>query len=273
MTVYRDPIYIDKGILAPIANRWGIEVDREVEVTARDLTNKKGGFEGKTSIGGIASAGLNLGGGTEAEISQKRIIQAHPGAALNELIDILYRDNELLNLEDEAIRKSSLVEIEGDWEISPITEIGSMMGSLIQMMTTDPNIMHSKEVPLELAANLVLPNSISNRKIVLTKIKESEEEQTIIALLDSDLLVGNYSEDDLEDDKTVLGLVETFKPENGIYSLERYFSGGMARTLRRKMKPEKIYESLGTLYDGDFSEEDLKISGPLVVVKVVAVYP
>lgn len=264
---------MDKEILTPIANQWGIEVDTEVEVTARDLTDKKGGFKGKASVGGLASAGLNLGGGTEAEVSQKRTVKAHPGAALNELIEKLYLTDGLINnSEDQAISKSTLVEIEGDWEISPVTEIGAIMGHLIQLMRKDPKVIESKEMPPEFAANFVSSRTGSNRKIVLTKIKESAEERTVVALLDSDLLVGNSSEDDLEDDKTILGLVETFKPEGSSYSLERYFSGGMARTLRRQMKSQNLYKSLGALYE-DFSEEDLTISGPLIVLRVVAVYP
>lgn len=165
------------------------------------------------------------------------------------------------------------MEIEGDWEISPVTEIGSTVGSLIQLMVKDPNIMHASEMPPQVIASFISPDSTSNRKIVLSKLEEPGDEYKIIALLDSDLLVRNYSEDDLEDDKTILGLIETFKPEGGSYSLERFFSGGMTRAMRRQMKPEKLYGSLGALYGGDFSEEDFKIPGPLVVVRVVAVYP
>jgi len=34
-----------------------------------------------------------------------------------------------------------------------------------------------------------------------------------------------------------------------------------------------MYETLGTMQGENFSEEDLKVPGPVVVLKVVAVYP
>lgn len=274
MNIYRNPVYLDREILTPIANQWGIEVDTEIEVTARDLTDKKGGFNGNASLPGVGSVGLDLGGGTEAEISQTRVVKAHPGAALNALVNDLRSGGSLITkLENETVTKSSLVEIEGDWEVSPVTDTGAMIGALIQLMLKNPQAIESREVPPEIAASFASPQTISNRKIVLRKINESEDDTKVIALLDSGLLVGNNSEDDLEDDKTILGLVETFKPEGGSYSLERFFSGGMGRALRRQMKTEKMYETLGTMHGENFSEEDLKVPGPVVVLKVVAVYP
>lgn len=90
---------------------------------------------------------------------------------------------------------------------------------------------------------------------------------TVIALLDSEWLVGNNTEDDLEEDRTFFGLVETFKPKGKIYSLEKHFTRGLNRTLRRKIDLKQLYESV------ELSEEDLKFHGPLVVIKVIAVYP
>ena len=265
---------MDTDILTPIANQWEIEVDAEIEVTARDLSNKKGGFDGKATLPGVGAAALNLGGGTEAEVSQKRVVKAHPGAALNSLIAALHRDSSVItDLESDSIEKSALAEIEGDWEVSPITDTGAMIESMISLIAKNPQLMKSTEAPPELVAGFMSPKSSPDRKVVLTRVTESDEETKVIALLDSGCLVNGCSEDDLEDDKTVLGLVETFKPEGGSYSLERYFSGGMGRALRRQMKAENLFESMGKIYGDNFSRDDLTIAGPLVVLKVVAVYP
>ncbi len=189
MKIYRKPIYLNKEILTPIANERGIEIDTEVEVTVRDLKTKKGGLSGSGTIPGIASANLDLGRGTEGEVSQSRVVKAHPGAALNELIDDFHSAGSLItDLEGEPVSKSSLVEIEGDWEVSPVTDTGAMIGMLIQLMLKNPQAIESREVPPEIAANFASPQTISNRKIVLRKINESDEDTKVIALLDSELL-------------------------------------------------------------------------------------
>lgn len=274
MQIYRPPIYLDKEILTPIANQLGIEVDTDIEVTARDRTSKKRGFSGGGAIPGVGNARLDLGGDTEGEVAHSRVIKAHPGAALNGLIDKLRKDNLLItDLEEQTVVKSALVELEADWEISPVTDTGALIRSMIQFMSSNPQALQTEELPPAIAASIISPEAAPNRKIVLTRVEESEEETKVIVLLDSGLLIDNHSEDDLEDDKTILGLVETFKAEGKSYSLDSFLSGGIGRALRRQIDTKKMYESLGALYGDKFSEEDLKIQGPVVVLRAVAVYP
>ena len=253
MRIYRDPIYLNKEALTPIANSFGIEVDTSIEVDTRDLTNKKGGFDAGATIPGT-SIGIkgNLGGGTESEISQKRTVTAHPGAALNNLIEKLQEDASLIDLSDEqAITKSALIEIESDWELSPVTDQGRILNLFIKLIQDA-----LKPRPPD-----------ENQKLIFIRTNESANDMTVIALLDSEWLVGNNTEDDLEEDRTFFGLVETFKPKGKIYSLEKHFTRGLNRTLRRKIDLKQLYESV------ELSEEDLKFHGPLVVIKVIAVYP
>ena len=272
MRIYRDPIYLNKEALTPIANNFGIEVDTSIEVDTRDLTNKKGGFDAGATIPGT-SIGIkgNLGGGTESEISQKRTVTAHPGAALNNLIEKLQEEESLIDLSDEqAITKSALIEIESDWELSPVTDQGRMLNLVLKQLLQNPNNI-PKEVPVELIRDVLEPRPTDeNQKLIFIRTNESADDMTVIALLDSKWLVGNNTEDDLEEDRTFFGLVETFKPEGGFYSLEKHFTRGLNRKAWRKMKKpdrEKLYNSL------ELSEEDLKFHGPLVVIKVIAVYP
>ena len=267
MRIYRDPIYLDKDALTPIANSFGIEVDTSIEVDTRDLTNKKGGFDAGATIPGT-SIGIkgNLGGGTESEISQKRTVTAHPGAALNNLIEKLQEDASLIDLSDEqAITKSALIEIESDWELSPVTDQGRMLNLVLKQLLQDPNNI-PKEVPVKLIQDALKPRP-TDQKLIFIRANESADDMTVIALLDSKWLVGNNTEDDLEEDRTFFGLVETFKPEGGFYSLEKHFTRGLNRALRRKVDLKQLYKSV------ELSEEDLKFHGPLVVIKVIAVYP
>ena len=148
MRIYRDPIYLNREALTPIANSFGIEVDTSIEVATRDLTNKKGGFDAGATIPGT-SIGIkgNLGGGTESEISQKRTVTAHPGAALNNLIEKLQEDASLIDLSDgQAITKSALIEIESDWELSPVTDQGRILNLFIEQILQNPNNI-PKKVP------------------------------------------------------------------------------------------------------------------------------
>ena len=269
MRIYRDPIYLDKDALTPIANSFGIEVDTSIEVDTRDLTNKKGGFDAGATIPGT-SIGIkgNLGGGTESEISQKRTVTAHPGAALNNLIEKLQEEESLIDLSDEqAITKSALIEIESDWELSPVTDQGRMLNLVLKQLLQNPNNI-PKEVPVELIRDVLEPRPTDeNQKLIFIRTNESADDMTVIALLDSEWLVGNNTEDDLEEDRTFFGLVEAFKPEGKVYSLEKHFTRGLNRALRRKVDSKQLYNSV------ELSEEDLKFHGPLVVIKVIAVYP
>lgn len=274
MRIYRTPIYLDKEILTPVANQFGIEVDTDIEITATDRTSKRRGLNAGGSIPGAMGARLDLGKDAEGEVAHSRVIKAHPGAALNELLDRLHESNSLItDLESDTVVKSALVELEADWEISPVTETGALIRSMIQLLAANPQALHADELPMDIAASLISPETSPNRKIVLTRCEEFQNETKVVALLDSGLLANNHSEDDLEDDKTILGLVETFKPEGQAYSLESFLSGGIGRALRRQLAPHKIYESLGALYESDFSEQDLKVDGPVVVLRVIAVYP
>lgn len=274
MRIYRTPIYLDKEILTPVANQLGIEVDTNIEITATDRTSKRRGLNAGGSIPGAMGARLDLGKDTEGEVAHSRVIKAHPGAALNELLDRLHESDSLItDLESDTVVKSALVELEADWEISPVTETGALIRSMIQLLAANPQALHADELPMDIAASLISPETSSNRKIVLTRCEESQNETKVVVLLDSGLLANNHSEDDLEDDKTILGLVETFKPEGKAYSLESFLSGGIGRALRRQLSAHKIYESLGALYESDFSEQDLKVDGPVVVLRAIAVYP
>ncbi|WP_314823042.1 hypothetical protein [Corynebacterium matruchotii] len=269
MRIYRDPIYLDKDALTPIANSFGIEVDTSIEVDTRDLTNKKGGFDAGATIPGT-SIGLkgNLGGGTESEISQKRTVTAHPGAALNNLIEKLQEDKSLIYLSDEqAITKSALIEIESDWKLSPVTDQGRILNLFIEQILQDPNNI-PKEIPAKLIQDALKPRPADeNQKLIFIRTNESDDDMTVIALLDSEWLVGNNTEDDLEEDRTFFGIVEAFKPKGKVYSLEKHFTRGLNRALRRKLDLKQLCNS------AELSEEDLKFHGPLVVIKVIAVYP
>ena len=142
-----------------------------------------------------------------------------------------------------------------------------MLNLFIEQIRQDPNNI-PKEVPAKLIQDALKPRPTDeNQKLIFIRANESADDMTVIALLDSEWLVGNNTEDDLEEDRTFFGLVETFKPEGGFYSLEKHFTRGLNRALRRKVDLKQLYESV------ELSEEDLKFHGPLVVIKVIAVYP
>ena len=275
MTFYRRPVYLDTDLLVPIANQFSIDVDTAVELTQKDTFDNNRRLSAASSLPGIANLGGEAGKVNVHELTQTRTITAHPGAALNQLIERLNEEGSAItDIDQSSIQKNSVIHLEGDWSVSPVTDTGAIFGTMLELFKENPSLINNKEVPNEFTAQLFSETKDPNgRQIVLTREKENEDQHNVIALLDSDNLIRSATEDDLEDDRTILGLVETFKVEGSFFNLEKFFMPAMPRALRRKMPLNDLYSQMAGITEGEVDKDSLKYPGPLIVIRTIAIYP
>lgn len=273
MSMFRSPLYLDTEILVPLANYHDIEVMVDVAVTQRDRGQRSGAAGVRASVPLPGSPGVELGGsrGSESEVTQARTVKDHPTNALNRLLDALAKSGDVTTgLPTSAITRHQLVELDGDWEISPATDVGALLTGMVAMIAQNPSALESSEPPAEFYS---LVNSEPARgSVVLNATIDGAEQAHVVVLLDSGRLVDRTSLDDLEDERTVFGQVDAMVAEGSQYSLEKFFLSGFSRPIRRAISVEQLLSGTELSLGKPMTIDDLKIEGPLVVVKAIAIY-
>lgn len=275
MSVFRSPLYLDVDTLVPMANYHDIEVMVDVAVTQRDLGQRSGGAAVKVKAPIPGSPGLELGGsrGAESELTQARTIKDHPTNALNRLLDALAKNGDVTtDLTVGAIRRHQAVELNGDWEISSAADAGSFLKAVVGMIAQNPALMeeNNSEVPPELYS--LLTSAPTHGSIVLDAILGDSAETHVLALLDAGCLVGTSTIDDLEGDRTIFGQVDALVGAESRYSLDKFFLSGIGRPVRRAIPMESLLGGMAEALGKPMTMDDLKIDGPLIVVKAIAIY-
>jgi len=273
VSVFRSPLYLDTEILVPLANYHDIEVMVDVVVTQRDRGERSGKAAVKASIPLPGTPGFELGGsrGSESEVTQARTVKDHPTNALNRLLDALAASGDVTtDLTTGAIRRRQLVELDGDWQISPATDVGSLLTAMVAMIAQNPSALESSKPPAELYS--LMTAGPARGSVVLNATLDGPDEMRVLVLLESGYLVGQTSLDDLEDERTVFGQVDAIVAEGSHYSLEKFFLSGFGRPLRRAISVEQLLEGMQSGFGRPMTLNDLNIDGPLVVVKGIAIY-
>ncbi|MCZ4540655.1 hypothetical protein O4090_11455 [Dietzia kunjamensis] len=270
MSFFRSPVFLDLETLVPLANFHDIEVMTDLSLSERDLGKKSANAGVKMGIPGGPNLEVGGGGNKESEITQSRTVKDHPTSALNRLLDGLVRSGELSSLQEGAIFKRQLVELDREWEISAATDIGSMLEGLVKFMVSNPAAMDAQKIPAE-AMSLMAGGSETGGTVVLEADEKDSEGRRIIVLLSAGDLTVKSTIDDLEGDRTVFGVVHEIVPESRQYSLEKVFLSGVSRSVRRAFKTEALLD-LATALNRPIGEDDLFVPGPLIVVKAIAVY-
>ncbi|ROZ61498.1 hypothetical protein EDL96_13245 [Kocuria soli] len=273
MRVFRSPLYLDIDILVPLANYHGIEVMVDVALSQRDRGERTGKAGANVALPIPGSPGFEFGGsrGSEAEITQARTVKDHPTNALNRLLDELAKANDITtDLSGSAITRHQIVECDGDWEISPATDVGAMLTSMVTIMSQNPSALESSAPPPEFYS--LMRSDPERGSVVLETTLEGADQLHVLVLLDSGCLVDRASLDSLEDERTVFGQVDVFLPEGSQYSLEKFFLSGFSRAIRRSISAEQLLSGMGASFGRPMTINDLKIDGPLVVVKPIAIY-
>lgn len=271
MSIFRSPLYLNIETLIPLANYHNIEVMADIQLTQRDL-GKRSGKAGVSASMPVAS--FNVGGtkGSESEVTQARTIKDHPSNALNRLLDELHRTDAITtDVTTSPIQRHQLVEIIGDWEISAATDAGSLLTAMAHIFANNPGIANSGTMDPASAYRLINPAQV-NGPVVLNAELNAAGPMHVVALLDGDLLVGSNSVDDLEGDRTVFAQVDTFEPEDSIYDLKKFFLSGLSRVIRRSINVEDLIASFTPVLGTELTTDDLRVKGPVIVVKPIAIY-
>lgn len=273
MSVFRSPLYLNPEILVPLANYHDIEVMTDVAVSQRDLGERSGKASASVAVPG--GAGVHLGGskGSETEITQDRVVRAHPADALNRVLDTLTQKDDLTRdfTGTQAVMRHQLVEIDRDWDVSPATDIGSILTSMMTAFGENPAVMDAEEAPPEFIASM-MGSRPTRGQVVLDASVDDEQSPRVLVLLDSDYLVGHVTLDDLADDRTVFGQVDTFTPAGTEYSLEKFFLSGFSREIRRAISVDEMFAGIGPMLGRSMTRDDLVVQGPVVVVKAIGIY-
>lgn len=273
MTFFRTPAYLDTEVLVPLANYHDIDVTTDVAITVRDL--------GKRSKGGLVGLSLPVPGGpklevhgdsgSESEVTQARTVKAHPTNALNRLVNALQETGDLKVDLSGQVFKRQLVEVEREWAISPVTDIGGLLSQMIGLVASNPALMKSDDVPDEVAASLLNQES-SHGQVVLDSDDEDGDDLRAIVLLDGGNVLAGHSLQDLEGDRAVFGQVDTLVDSGKTFSLEKFFLSGFSRAMRRSLDMTEMLGSLSGLIGRKVDASVIEVPGPLVVVRAIAVY-
>lgn len=271
MQLFRSPKYLNTDELVPLANYHDIDVMTDVEFTQRDSSERAKGAGAKISvpIPGSPSLEANTSKGSSTEVTQSRKISDHPSGALNRLIDTL-EDRRSLETNASLGRKRQLVELEREWEISPATDVANIFSAMIRGLGDNPSIFDGPSVPNEFVGSFL--NQDKPTGPVVLDSKATSDQPRAIALLNPAHLVKGYTVDDLEGEVAVFGQVESYKGEDQTYSLDKFFLAGVNRAARRAFELEGLLENAHKIMGRTVSMDEVVLTGPLLVVKAIAVY-
>lgn len=274
MSIFRSPMYLDTEVMVPLANYHDIEVMTDVSVSQRDLGERsgKGGLRVNVPVPGAPGIDLSGSRASQSEVTQERVVRSHPANALNKLLDSLHEvDGLTTDLVGTPVRRHQVVEIEADWEVSPSTEVGGVLATMMSAMASNPALADAVEPPPEVFASIV-GGQPSQGRVVLDATPEASDAPRVLVLLDSELLVGRATIDDIAEERTVFGQVDAFVSEGDSYSLEKFFLSGFNRSIRRTFPVQGMLESFGPLMGRTMTADDLKVAGPVVVIKAISIY-
>lgn len=274
MSMFRSPLYLDLDTLVPLANYHDIEVMVDVQVSQRDLGQKSGNLGFRASVPLPGSPGVEAGGsrGSESEVTQARTVKDTPASALNRLLDTLELHNGVVtDLSTQTVTKRQLVELDGEWEVAPATDVGAFLAELMNLMVQHPEAMAKGAEPPAEAMSLMTAGP-QRGSIVLDRVSDDSEASRTLVLLDAEHFVRGSSMDDLEGERTIFGSIDTLVGEDQDYSLEKFFMSGISRAVRRMFDPAELLQGVSEGFGRSLSVDDLRLKGPLVVVKAVAVY-
>lgn len=273
MSMFRSPLYLDIDTLVPLANYHDIEVMVDVQVSQRDLGQRaaKAGIRASLPIPG--SPGIDAGGsrGSESEVTEARTVKDNPASALNRLLDTLQRNNDLTtDLSAQPLMRRQLVELDGDLEVSPATDVGALLAGMVNLMAQNPAAMSGSDVPDEFMT--LMTAGPQGGPVVLDLASDDGQENRTLALLNAAHLTGGATLDDLEGERSVFGIIDTIVPDGQNYSLEKFFLSGVGRAVRRAFDTAELLQGMSEGFGRPFTVNDLRLTGPLVVIKAVAVY-
>jgi hypothetical protein len=271
--MFRSPIYLDTDQLVPLAKYHDIEVMVDVEISQRDLGQRSGKAGISATLPISSSPGFELSGGrgSESEVTAGRTVKDNPASALNRLLDALARENGLTaDLSAQPLVKRQLVELDGEWEVSPATDVGNFLAGMVNLFVQNPGALSSSTPPPEFMT--LMTAGTQGGPIVLDLVPEDGQGTRVLAFLNAEHITRGATLDSLDGDRSVFGFIDAIVAEGQDYSLEKFFLAGVGRAFRRAFDSAELLENFSQSFERSLSADDLRLTGPLVVVKAVAVY-
>jgi hypothetical protein len=201
-----------------------------------------------------------------------------PVRFLNDTIDQLLGAGEIIDLlsdpEAQFVHRA-VIQLEGELEPSPATELGSLMSRFMPLLVAQAAAGQTDYQPTDadVAQVLFAPAPTDHPHVYSVDGIRSDVE--IIAILDPANVHGGATMDDLEGEMTVFGMIDRLLAEDRTLSLEKYLLPGLNRTMRRAMGETSVPELLGSLSDlpgYEIAADDLNVQGPAVLIKAIAIY-
>ncbi|MDQ1684611.1 MAG: hypothetical protein QOC82_1348 [Frankiaceae bacterium] len=269
---FRNPVYLDLDLLRNLADYYGVALPTEGEVVRR-VVEERGG-----SLGVNRVVEAKRESGSTEEVTETFTSQVRPVRALNDVIDHLLQTGDVADLTavpDAALLARAPLQVEGDFVVSPATEMGSLVGRFLPLLIAQA-AQGAKDFEMsdaDAAQVLFAPPPAAHTHIYELVLERRVER--LVVLVDPGHMYGSATVDDLDGELTLFGIVDRLLPEATSFSLERYFLPGLNRTLRRALSGDqlvKMLEGFGAMTGEKVDAASLSIQGPAAVVSPLAVY-
>lgn len=268
--MFRNPLYLNVHLLRSLADYHGYDLpgDREVTRRTRDESRRRAGVDKVINVGGE--------GEKEDEVTERYSLEFRPVRALNDVVDRLLREEAVVDLttdENQAVLRRSIIQAEGELELSPVTEVGAFVSAFVPSMVEQMAAGREEpEFDPAIMGQMFLGGAPAAAMHVFTMDVQAYH---FIVLVDPKHLHEDATMDDLEGEFTLLATVDRIIPEGASKSLDRYLMPTMNRATRRMFGGKtliEMVESLGDVLGNEIDPDALTVSGPAMIVTPVGIY-
>ena len=245
--MFRNPVYLDVQALLSVADYFGIDIAGDVQVTRRMMEDRRG------RSGVSRPVQLLRDSESSEEITEVSAQPMRPVRAMNDVIDGLISTGDLIDLtanSEAAIHQRDIIQIVGDFSVSPVTEIGVLMASVIPAMVNQAaSGRDMNDLDPALMAEMFMARPPAQGFLHVFEVDRGGSAARTFLLANPVHLFGSAEIDDLDGELTVMGTVDRVIGEGQSFSLERHLLPGLNRTARRAMRAEGVSGLLESLIE------------------------
>lgn len=270
-TMLVNPVYLDQDMLVTLASRFGLDV-ADVNVTRRTNRSRK-----RAARGSLAGVGGEVGGGGENERTETTSEAYDPLHTLVEVIDRLDEEGlpDARGDTDQTIRQGTLVGVEGDLIVSPLTAAARIMSVMVPQLLEQSSLGRGSDFKLHEAQALRQFLSADLGEEVTAILEMPEADHRVVVLAEPAGIVSGL--DDLEDDLRVIGTAHRVVRADRSKSLASHVLGGLSREARKAIGDAGVIDLISGLpdglieWDGDI-ESAVVVRGPAIIIKPLVIY-
>lgn len=270
--MFRRPLYLDLEALVDLADWADIGLPDAAEI--EQIRRRRHG--GKVGISKVLNAGYE--GGKEDETRVRFTEEFRPVRALNIVLDALAEEGALTDLDAEreaAISRDSVVLIEGDLQMSPLTEIGQLLSALMPSATEALGRGEEPTMDQTALARALLAGETPEGPLVFDLKPFDEHPRRYLVIGHSTAVVD--SADDLVDELRVLATVKRLVRAGASRSLDRYVLPNVSRAFRRAMSGNALEDLLSGSTDVigreiEDPQQALQLDGPAAILEPIAIF-